>query len=107
MEVQRTAKEEEYMVHKFESELQEHPFDYAPEPQRMARCRAAAPTSVSTPSFEFLLSLLISARNGWIRAGSPLKCMEGPGDCNERLSTYNIGTGIRTAAKCTQELDLI
>jgi hypothetical protein len=43
---------------------------HLPEAQRTARCNAAAPVSTS-PSKDFRLSLLISVKNGWIKAGSP------------------------------------
>ena len=38
---------------------------------RMARWRAAAPRSTSPESLDARRSLVKSARNGWIRAGSP------------------------------------
>ena len=44
--------------------------DLLPDPQRTARCSAAAPVSIS-PSTDFLLSFPISARNGWMTVGSP------------------------------------
>jgi hypothetical protein len=42
-----------------------------PDAQRIARCSAAAPRSVSLLSRVELRSLPSPARNGWMRAGSP------------------------------------
>lgn len=59
----------------------------APDAQRMARWRAAAPVS-NTPSDDVRLSLPISTRNGCMTAESPVCTSIGmPGRDKERIET--------------------